>query len=91
MPSCFIHRTDLLGNLFIITLLLDLLSLRFLFWIIIPAILPTTMLGYYTTIASLMPSEIFSPSFQSIGSFLPIGRHSTYLRSARLQIGRPLS
>jgi hypothetical protein len=26
-PSCFRHRTDLLGNLFLITSLLDLLSL----------------------------------------------------------------
>jgi hypothetical protein len=30
-----------------------------LFWIIIPAILPTTMLGYYSTSASSMPSEFF--------------------------------
>jgi hypothetical protein len=31
----------------------------FLFWIIIPAILPTTMLGYYSTRASSIPSESF--------------------------------
>jgi hypothetical protein len=30
-----------------------------LFWIIIPVILPTTMLGYYSISASLMPSEFF--------------------------------
>jgi hypothetical protein len=48
MPSCFLRRTDLLGNLFLIKSLLDLLSLLFsLFWIIIPAILPAKMLGYY--------------------------------------------
>jgi hypothetical protein len=34
---------------------------------------------------------IFSSSFRSIGSLLPIGRHSTCLRSARLQTGRLLS
>jgi hypothetical protein len=34
---------------------------------------------------------IFSSLFQSIGSLLPIGRHSTSLRSARLQTGRLLS
>jgi hypothetical protein len=43
MPSCFPRRTDLLGNPFLITLLLDLL-----FWTIIPAILPAMMLGYYS-------------------------------------------
>jgi hypothetical protein len=44
-PSCFLRRTDMLGNLFLITSLLDLLSLLFLFWIVIPALLPATMLG----------------------------------------------
>jgi hypothetical protein len=34
-PSCFLRRTDLLGNPFLITSLLDLLFLSFLFWIII--------------------------------------------------------
>jgi hypothetical protein len=34
---------------------------------------------------------IFSSSFRSIGSLLPIGRHSTSLRSARIQTGRLLS
>jgi hypothetical protein len=57
MPSCFPHHIDLLGNLFLITSLLDLLFLLFSFsWIIIPAILPATMLGYYSMSASLMPS-----------------------------------
>jgi hypothetical protein len=43
-PSCFTHRTDLLGNLFLITSLLNLLFFLSLFWIIMPAILPATML-----------------------------------------------
>jgi hypothetical protein len=62
-PSCFPHRTDLLGNPFLITLLLDLLFLLLLFWIIILAILPATMLRYYSMSASLMPSEIFHRRF----------------------------
>jgi hypothetical protein len=41
------------------------------------------------TSASSMPSEIFLSSFRSIGSLLPIGRHSTS-NSARLQTGRLL-
>jgi hypothetical protein len=61
-PSCFLHRTDLLGNLFLITSLLDLLSLL-LCWIIILAILPATMLGYYCMSASLMTSEFFHCPF----------------------------
>jgi hypothetical protein len=90
-PSWFSHHTDLLENLSLITSLLDLFFLLFPFWIIIPAFLPATMLGYYSMSASLMPSEIFSSSFRSIGSLLPIGCHSTSLRSARLQTGRLLS
>jgi hypothetical protein len=60
-PSYFLHHTDLLGNPFLITSLLDLLFLLFssLFWITIPAILPATMLGYYSMSASSMPSELF--------------------------------
>jgi hypothetical protein len=58
MPTYFSRRTDLLGNPFLFTSLLDLLSLPLLFWIIIPAILPTTMLIYYSMSASLMPFEI---------------------------------
>jgi hypothetical protein len=61
-PSCF-RRTDLLGNLFLIMLLLDILSLPFLFWIIVPAILLATMLGYYSMSASLTPSEFFHRRF----------------------------
>jgi hypothetical protein len=38
--------------------------------------------------ASSMPSEFFSSLFRSTGSLLPIGRHSTSFRSARLQTGR---
>jgi hypothetical protein len=33
------------------------------FWIIIPAILPTTMLGYYSMCASSMPSQFFHHHF----------------------------
>jgi hypothetical protein len=63
-PSCFLHRTDLLGNQFLPTSLLDLLFLLFsLFWIIIPTILPAAMLGYYSMSASLMPSENFHRRF----------------------------
>jgi hypothetical protein len=57
-PSCFPRRTDLSGNLFPITSLLDLLSFL-LFWIIIPAIPPATILGYYSMSASLTPSKFF--------------------------------
>jgi hypothetical protein len=45
--SCFLRRIDLSGNLFPITSLLNLLFIL-LYWIIIPAILPATMLGYYS-------------------------------------------
>jgi hypothetical protein len=59
-PPCFHCHADLLGNPFPITLLLDLLfPSRLLFWIIMPAILPATMLGYYSMSASLMPSKFF--------------------------------
>jgi hypothetical protein len=78
-PLVFPHHTDLLGNPFLITPLLDLFSLLS-FWNIMPAILPAMMLGYYSMSASLMPSEIFSSSFRSIGSLLLIGRQSTSLR-----------
>jgi hypothetical protein len=85
-PSCFLRRTDLLGNPFLITSLLDLL---FLFWIIIPAILPTMTLGYYSMSASLMPSEFFIvvSIYWKTASYWS---HSTSLRSARLQTGRLL-
>jgi hypothetical protein len=57
-PSCFLCRTDLLRNLFHIMSSLDLLFIL-LFWIIILAILPATMLGYYYMSASSMPSDLF--------------------------------
>jgi hypothetical protein len=64
-PSCFPRCIDLLGNLFLIMSLLDLhlLCSLLLFWIIIPAILPATMLGYYSMSASLMPFEFFHRPF----------------------------
>jgi hypothetical protein len=78
MPSCFPHRT-VLGNPFLITSLLNLLFL-FLFWIIIPAILPATMLGYYSMSASSMPSEFFHHHFDLLEvCFLYV--HSTSLHS----------
>jgi hypothetical protein len=59
-PSYFLHRTNLLGNPFLITSLLDLpFSSLLPFWIIIPAILPATMLGYYSMSASSVPSNFF--------------------------------
>jgi hypothetical protein len=88
-PSCFLRRTDFVGNLFLIMSLLDLHFSSF-FWIIIPAILPTTMLGYYSMSASLMPFEIFLSLFRSIVSPLPIGRHSTLLRSTKTKTGQLL-
>jgi hypothetical protein len=62
MSSCFPRRTDLLGNQFLITSLLDILSSLFLFWIIID-ILPAMMLGYYSMSASSMPSKFFHRRF----------------------------
>jgi hypothetical protein len=85
-PSCFPCCTDLLGNPFLIMSLLNLLFLL-LCYIIIPAIMPATLLRYYSMSASVMASEMFPSSIQSIGSLLPIGRHSTSLQSARLQTG----
>jgi hypothetical protein len=61
-PSCFPCRTDLSGNMFPITSLLDLLFLL-LFWIIVPVILLAMMLGYYSMSASSMPSEFFHRRF----------------------------
>jgi hypothetical protein len=46
--SYFPRRIDLLGNLFLITMLLNLLFILFFFWTIISAILPATMLRYYS-------------------------------------------
>jgi hypothetical protein len=59
----FFHRTDLLGNTFLIMSLLDLLFFSSLFWIIISVILPATTLRYYSTSASSMPSEFFHCRF----------------------------
>jgi hypothetical protein len=70
-PSCFPHCTDLLGNLFLITSLLNLHFFSFLFWIIIPDILPTTMLGYYSMSASSMPSEFFHRRFDLLEACFP--------------------
>jgi hypothetical protein len=67
-PSCFPRRTDLLGNQFLITSLLDLLSLLF-FLIIIPAILSAMMLGYYSMSASLMPSQFFQRRFDLLKAY----------------------
>jgi hypothetical protein len=69
-PSCFPRRTDLLGNPFLITSLLDLLFLL-LFWTIIPTILPATMLGYYSMSASLMPSQFFHRRFDLLEVCFP--------------------
>jgi hypothetical protein len=56
--------TDLLGNPFLITSSLDLLSSSLLFFcIIIPAILSATMLRYYSMSASSMPSGFFHRCF----------------------------
>jgi hypothetical protein len=89
-PSCFPLRTDLSGNLFLITLLLDILSL--LSFLDHHTDHPTRhdaqILIYECIFDALL---IFSSSFRSIGSLLPIGRHSTSLRSAKLQTGRLLS
>jgi hypothetical protein len=69
-PSCFLRHTDLLGNPFLIMSLLDLLLFSlFLFWIIIPAILPATMLGYYSMSASLMPFEFFHRRFDLLEAY----------------------
>jgi hypothetical protein len=57
-PSCFPHRTDLLGNLFLNTSLLNLLFFLSC-WNIIPAILPATMLGYYSCLHLRRPLNFF--------------------------------
>jgi hypothetical protein len=40
-----------------------------LFWIIIPAILPAMMLGYYSMSTSLMPSEFFHRHFDLLEAY----------------------
>jgi hypothetical protein len=69
-PSCFPRHNDLLGNPFLNTSLLDLLFLLS-FLIIIPAILPTTMLGYYSMSASSMSSEFFHRRFNLLEACFP--------------------
>jgi hypothetical protein len=68
-PYCFPRRIDLLGNLFLITSLLNLLFILFSFWVIIPAILPATMLGYYSMCASSTPSEFFHRRFDLLEAY----------------------
>jgi hypothetical protein len=89
-PSWFLRRTNLLGNPFLITSFLDLLSLPFLLdhHTGHPAHHDARILLYECIIDALW---IFSSSFRSMGSLLPIGRHSTSLRLARLQTCRLLS
>jgi hypothetical protein len=41
---------------------------------------PISEIRFVSMSAFLMPSKIFSSSFRSIGSLLPIGRHLTSLR-----------
>jgi hypothetical protein len=48
-PSCFLRRTDLLGTHFSSRRYSTyFFSSLLLFWIIMPVILPSTMLGYYS-------------------------------------------
>jgi hypothetical protein len=66
-PFCFPRRTDLLGDLFLITTLLYLLFL--LFWTTIPVIMPATMLRYYSISASSMPSKFFHHHFDLLEAY----------------------
>jgi hypothetical protein len=90
-PSCFPRRTDLLRNQFLITSLLDLLL--FLFFFFGPSYRPSCLPRCSDTTHECIFDAllIFSLTFRSIRSMLPIGHHSTSLHSARLQIGRLLS
>jgi hypothetical protein len=89
--SCFPRCTDLSGNLFPITSLLDLHF--FLFFFFGPSYRPSCPPWCSDTTHECIFDAlwIFSSSFRSIGSLLLIGRHSTSLRSARLQTGQLLS
>jgi hypothetical protein len=87
-PSCFLRRIDLLGNPFLTTSLLDLLFILFSFFDHHTGHLARHDALILLMSASSMPSKIFSSSFRSIGNLLPIGHHSTSLRSARLQTSR---
>jgi hypothetical protein len=85
-PSCFPRRTDLLGNLFPITSVLNLLFLLS-FWIIISAILPAMMLGYYSMSASSMPSEFFHHRFDLLEArFLYVVTRPLYDRQDYKQV-----
>jgi hypothetical protein len=80
-PSCCLRRFDLLRNLFLITLLLDLFFFSFLdHHTGHPAHHDARILLYECVLDAL---QIFSSSFRSIGSLLPIDRRSTSLRSAK--------
>jgi hypothetical protein len=87
-PSCFPCRIDLLGKPFLITSLLDLLFLLFFF--LGPSYRPSCLPWCSDTTHECIFDALwnFSSSFRSIGSLLPIARHSTSLHSARLQTGR---
>jgi hypothetical protein len=89
-PSCFPYCTHLLGNPFPITSLLDLhfSSLSFFGSSYRPSCPPWCSDTTHECIFDAL--WIFSSSFRSIGSLLPIGRHSTSLHSAKLQTGRLL-
>jgi hypothetical protein len=83
-PSCFPYRTDLLGNLFLITSLLDLLSFL-VFWIIILSILSATMLRYYSWVHLRCPLNFFivvstywkPASYRSLLDLSSFGKHLT--------------
>jgi hypothetical protein len=59
----FFHHTDVLGNYFSSRGYSVYIFLLFFFWIIIPAILPATLLGYFFMSASSMPFELFHHHF----------------------------
>jgi hypothetical protein len=82
-PSCFPCHTDLLGNLFLTTSLIDLPF--FLFILSGPSYRPSCPPRCSVTTQECISDAlgIFSSSFRSIGSLLLIGRHSTSLCSAK--------
>jgi hypothetical protein len=85
-PSCFPRLIDLLGNPFHITSLLDLLFSSF--WTIIQAILPVTMLRYYSMMASLMPFEFFHRRFDLLEAcFLYVVTRPLFIRQDHKQVG----
>jgi hypothetical protein len=71
-PSCFLRRTDLLGNPFSHHVVTRPTFSSLLFsWIIIPAILPAKMLGYYSMSASWMLSQFFHLRFDLLEACFP--------------------